>query len=187
MQCTFPTLKTKDTSVTLLLSHANILPPISHIWVFVDSVGSKEPRNTTPQDSDSQELPCSGTFLCSVGGLVHLSLVQGTWQAVKGHGAARLHSTWEKAPREAVFPNHKPFAPGTAPPPPQIFWGMKCHKKGLVLPFYLIFVHSPWGSISTLQLLFPLLLSSVDISMTHLPWGHQTQLPALRPSPPGWM
>lgn len=63
LQCACPALKTKDTSVTLSLSHANILPPVSHFWVFVDSVGNKEPRNTTPPDSDSQGLPCSGTLL----------------------------------------------------------------------------------------------------------------------------
>lgn len=49
----------------------------------------------------------------------------------------------EKGPWTGSFPKPQPtgaLAPEAALPSPQPFWGMKCHKIGLVLSFFILFL-----------------------------------------------
>lgn len=78
----------------------------------------------------------------------------------------------EKGPGTGSFPILQPMGhlhQGLLSPGATLL-GTKCHRKGLLLSFFILFSFTaPEGSLSTLQLLFPILLSSVYVSMTHLP------------------
>lgn len=81
-------------------------------------------------------------------------------------------SRWKKTLGQAVFPSYNPWGTCTRgfSSPGATLLGTKCHRKGLLLSFFILFSFTaPEGSLSTLQLLFPILLSSVYVSMTHLP------------------
>lgn len=109
LQCTCPALKTKGTSVNLFLSHANILPPISHFWVFVESAGNKEPRNTTPPNSDSQWLPCSGTLLSWWPGPGGVTSSEGTQSSKAAHPMEKgsCSQTTTHLHHRLLLPHHK--------------------------------------------------------------------------------